>query len=89
MCAYLKAKGRKILIPELLGLLRSLPTLAKSETLFADFLEADTLQSRHDLDWDMWDDSVVAAQMARLKIAEIYSNDKDFDTIPDVQRIFT
>lgn len=36
----------------------------------------------------MWDDLVITAQMKRLGITEIYSNDKDFDRIPWIKRIF-
>jgi predicted nucleic acid-binding protein len=36
----------------------------------------------------MWDDIVIAAQMKRLKMKEIYSNDKDFDNIQWVKRLF-
>ena len=43
---------------------------------------------RHSLKWRFWDDLVIAAQMSRMGIREIYSNDKDFDKIPGVKRIF-
>ena len=36
----------------------------------------------------MWDDLVIAAQMERLKLGEIYSNDRDFDKIRGLKRVF-
>jgi predicted nucleic acid-binding protein len=36
----------------------------------------------------MWDDILIVAQMKRIGINEIYSNDKDFDRIPQIKRIF-
>jgi len=34
----------------------------------------------------MWGDIVIAAQMKRLNIKEIYSNDNDFDKIPWIKK---
>ena len=53
-----------------------------------DFEEAKAIQSELSLPWSMWDDIVIAAQMKKLNIKEIYSNDKDFDKIPWIKRIF-
>ena len=36
----------------------------------------------------MWDEMVIAAQMKRLNINEIYSNYSDFDKIPWIKRTF-
>ena len=36
----------------------------------------------------MWEDIVIASQMKRLDITEIYSNDEDFDKNPWIKRIF-
>jgi len=88
VCGYLKRKRRPDVIPAFLDFLRSLPNLIKVETTFMDFLQAQELLTKHDLDWKLWDDLIIAIQMKRLKISEIYSNDSDFDTIPGVKRIF-
>ena len=85
VCSYLK---RPDVIPAFLDFLRSLPNLIKIETTFMDVLQAQELLTKHDLDWKLWDDLIIAIQMKRLKISEIYSNDSDFDTIPGVKRIF-
>jgi predicted nucleic acid-binding protein len=37
---------------------------------------------------DNWDDIVIASQMKRCGIDEIYSNDSDFDSIPGIKRVF-
>ena len=88
VCGYLKWRGRRDVIPSFLWFLRSLPSLIKVDTTFIDFVQAQELCIKHNLNWKMWDDLVIAAQMSRLKISEIYSNDKDFDNIPGVKRIF-
>jgi len=88
VCGYLKWRRRDDVIPSFLGFLRSLPNLIKIETAFIDFVQARELCVRHNLNWRFWDDLVVAAQMNRMSISEIYSNDKDFDKIPGVKRIF-
>ncbi len=36
----------------------------------------------------MRDNLMIAAQMRRLEISEIYSNDRDLDSIPEVRKIF-
>lgn len=35
-----------------------------------------------------WGDAIITAQMKKLGIFEIYSNDADFDHIPNIKRIF-
>lgn len=88
VCAYLKWKGALDTIPLFIDLLRSLPVLKKHDTLFEDFTAAYALKEETRLSWKYWDDLVIASQMRRLGIEEIYSNDKDFDMIPGVRRIF-
>jgi len=53
-----------------------------------DFEEARSIQRQQDLPWAIWDDMVIVAQMKRINVNEIYSNDRDFDKIPWVKRIF-
>lgn len=88
VCGYLKWKGAHASIPVFINLLRSLPTLRKQETDFTDFTAAYALREETDLSWKDWDDLVIASQMKRSGIDEIYSNDRDFDKIPGVRRIF-
>jgi len=66
-------------VPLFLSLLKGLSALQKFETSMLDFEEARSIQSDLGLPWSMWDDIVIAAQMKRLNIKEIYSNDSDFD----------
>lgn len=86
VCSYLKWKGRQDAIPLFLSLLKRLTSLEKIETNILDFEKAKVIQSELNLPWSMWDDIVIAAQMKRLNINEIYSNDKDFDKIPWIKR---
>lgn len=88
VCSYLKWKGRPEVIPKFLSFLLSLPNVDKVETTFTDFVQARELSMKQNINWELWDDLVIASQMKRLTIKEIYSNDEDFDIIPDVRRIF-
>jgi len=88
VCSYLKWKGRQDVIPLFLSLLKALTSLQKIETHMLDFEEARNIQSELGFPWSMWDDVVIAAQMRRLEIKEICSNDCDFDKIPWIRRIF-
>jgi len=87
VCSYLKWKRLSNTIPIFIKLLQSLPTLAKEETTFSDYVAALSLQGKLHLPWSMWDDLVIAGQMQRLSIHEIYSFDKDFDKISVVKRL--
>lgn len=88
VCSYLKWKKKHEAIPIFLSLLKRLTSLNKVETTVLDLEEARSMQSALKLSWSIWDDIVIAAQMKRLKIKEIYSNDKDFDNIRLVKRVF-
>lgn len=88
VCSYLEWKKKPDAISIFLSLLKHLTSLDKVETTMLDFEEAKSMQSTLKLSWSMWDDIVIAAQMQRLKIKEIYSNDKDFDKIQGVKRLF-
>jgi predicted nucleic acid-binding protein len=88
VCSYLKWKKKHEAIPIFLSFLKRLTSLDKVETTVLDFEEARSVQSSLKLSWSMWDDIVIAAQMKRLKMKEIYSNDKDFDNIRWVKRLF-
>ena len=62
--------------------------MQKVETNILDFEEAKSIQSQHSFSGSMWDDIIIAAQMKRLNVKEIYSNDKDFDKMRWIERIF-
>jgi len=87
ICSYLKWRKLSYTIPIFLKLLQSLPTLSKEETLFSDYISALSLQEKLHLPWTMWDDLVIASQMQRLGVHEIYSFDTDFDKISIVKRV--
>jgi len=88
VCSYLKWRRRSEAIPLFLNFLRSLPNLLKLETTLNDFIEAEETCRSYNLSWRMWDDMVIVAQMKRIGVEEIYSNDLDFDRIPGVRRVF-
>jgi predicted nucleic acid-binding protein len=83
--SYLKWKKATTSIPQFLEFLQSLPSLTKAETSFTDFVEA---KKRSGQKWNMFDDVLIACQMERLNIEEIYSNDSDFDRIEHIKRVF-
>ena len=87
--AYLRWKKKTYVIPRFIDYLRSSPTIHKLETGFTDFATAQKLQEEAKVGWEAWDDLIIAAQMLRTGITEIYSNDKDFDTIPKIKRVFS
>ncbi|MBI4258646.1 MAG: type II toxin-antitoxin system VapC family toxin [Thaumarchaeota archaeon] len=86
--AYLRWKKKSFAIPRFIDFLRSTPTIHKIETSFPDFASAQKLQEKTKIKWELWDDLIIAAQMSRTGITEIYSNDKDFDSIQSIKRIF-
>ncbi len=90
VCGYMKWRRKADLIPVFLSFLQSLPSIAKTDTVFADFVQAHKLgdSMKKDMWGNNWDDFVIAAQMSRLSLEEIYSNDADFDLIPSVSRVF-
>jgi len=59
-----------------------------TQTTREDFERARKIKGESDLAWSMWDDLVLASQMERLKLTEIYSNDADFDKLQNLKRIF-
>jgi len=68
-------------------MLRSMTALVKVETTFPDITSAVKIANETGASWKKWDDLVIVAQMRRLGIDEIYSNDSDFNTL-GVRRIF-
>ena len=62
--------------------------LSISDTTRSDMDRAREMKHELDLPWSMWDDLVLASQMERLKVTEIYSNDTDFDLLKGAKRIF-
>ena len=88
VCGYLRWKKKEKIIPLFLDLVRGLTSLKKTQTEFMDFVVAVDLQKGLGLTWKAWDDLVIWAQMKRLGLNEIYSRDTDFDSMPQINRIF-
>jgi predicted nucleic acid-binding protein len=87
VASYLKWKKKASVIPNFMDFLQSLPNLTKMETSFMDFVESRKIEHRA-IGTAAWDDLVIASQMRRNKLDEIYSNDSDFDDIPGIRRLF-
>ena len=59
-----------------------------TETTREDMVNARASKQAQNVQWNMWDDLVIASQMRRLEISEIYSNDTDFDKLKGLTRFF-
>lgn len=86
VCAWLEYHGMKDKIDVFFKTLESYPTMKKCETTYEDELKAEELKSQYPhLEFF---DRVYLAQMLRLKLNEIYSNDRGFDKVMGIKRIF-
>lgn len=86
VCAWLEYHRLHDKIDLLFKILQSYPTLTIVETTYEDEVKAKDMESRYPkLEFF---DRVYLAQMDRLKISEIYSNDKGFDRVKNVKRLF-
>jgi predicted nucleic acid-binding protein len=85
--SHLKKRGKHAVVDKFYGYLGSSP-LNVLETSRDDLTRAQDIKKEQALPWSMWDDLVLAAQMERLELLEIYSNDTDFDKIKGLKRVF-
>ncbi|AEM38490.1 PilT protein domain protein [Pyrolobus fumarii 1A] len=86
--AHLERRGRREAMEKFLEYLGDSP-ITVVETRLDDFTYALRLARENNLSFQkLWDDLVIASQMVRLGIREIYSNDTDFDRIPGITRLF-
>ncbi len=86
--AHLERRRRRKALTLFLEYLEESP-ITVVETTFADYLEAKRIADTYNLDFTkLWDDLVITAQMKRVSVDKIYSNDEDFDRIPGVKRVF-
>lgn len=86
VAAWLEHRKRNREVNVFLEMVDSYPTLSKWETTFEDELrggEFERLFPRLELF-----DRIYMAQMERMKLNEIYSNDRGFDRVPGIKRIF-
>lgn len=86
VCAWLEFHKKKSEICTFLDAVESYPSLRKSETTYADELRARELE--HHYPRLEFFDRVYLAQMERHKLSEIYSNDRAFDRVRGIKRIF-
>lgn len=86
VCAWLEYKKKKTMVDTFLSAVDSYPILRKLETTYADLQKAKELE--HIYPRLEFFDRVYLAQMERLKLTEIYSNDRAFDHVKGIKRIF-
>jgi len=85
--SHLKKRRKHLVIDKFYDYLESSP-INVIETSRDDFTRAREIKKVQSLPWGIWDDLVLAAQMERVKVNEIYSNDTDFDSIKGLKRVF-
>jgi len=86
VCAWLEYQKRKTEVGTFLSAVDSYPSLRKTETTYIDEQRAQELERSYPrLEFF---DRVYLAQMQRLKLIEIYSNDRAFDRVKGIKRIF-
>lgn len=85
-CAWLEYRKRKADVDIFLDAVESYSSLRKCETTYTDELRAKELQRSYPrLEFF---DRVYVAQMERLKLKEIYSNDRALDRVKGIRRLF-
>jgi predicted nucleic acid-binding protein len=85
--SHLKKRGRSQAVDKFYDYLRGSP-IGVAETTLEDITGACEIKEEQGHPWNMWDDLVLAAQMDRLGVTEIYSNDADFDKLRGLKRVF-
>jgi len=85
--SHLKTRGRYDVVDRFYDYLEGSP-IGVTETTLDDLAEARKIREEQGQSWSAWDDLVLAAQMKRLGVDEIYSNDADFDRMKGTKRIF-
>ena len=85
--SHLKKRGKAKAIDMFYEYVDQMPIKIVDTTL-EDLKQAKRLKLELNLPWRLWDDLVIAAQMKRLGIEVIYSNDEDFDLIKGIKRVF-
>jgi len=86
VCAWLEYHKKKNDVSTFLSAVDSYPSLQKLDTTYADEQRAKELERSHPR--LQFFDMVYLAQMERLKLTEIYSNDRAFDRVKGIKRIF-
>ncbi|WP_240938798.1 type II toxin-antitoxin system VapC family toxin [Metallosphaera hakonensis] len=76
--AHLERRGKNHVIPVFINYLQQ-SGMNIAETNWEDIINALRILQSSGLSYKLWDDATIFAQMKRLKIDTIYSNDKDFD----------
>ena len=86
VCAWLQYRAMKDKTKIFFKAMESYASLGKIETTYAYLLAAQELEAKHPhLEFF---DRVYLAQMTRTGITEIYSNDRGFDRVKGIKRIF-
>lgn len=85
--SHLKKRKKYQAIDKFYDFLEGSP-IRVTETTRDDIVNARTKKEEQGLSWSVWDDLVISAQMHRLGISEIYSNDADFDKLKGLTRLF-
>jgi predicted nucleic acid-binding protein len=82
---WLEYNNRKKEVSLFLAAVNSYATMRKISNTWNDFLRASPLAEKQGIDFV---DALTVQLMKRHKIREIYSNDRDFDRVEGITRVF-
>jgi len=86
VCVFLEMHGRSREISEVLSSIRSYVSMKVVSFGVEDMAKASRLVEEYGMDWH---DCLNVALMRKHGVEEVYSNDRHFDRVEGVKRIFT
>lgn len=86
VCIFLEMHGRRGEIPVALSSIRSYMSMKVVSFALEDMAKASQLVERFRMDWH---DCLNVALMKKYGVEEVYSNDRHFDKVEGIRRIFT
>jgi len=86
VCVFLEMHGRSREIPGVLSSIRSYVSMKVVSFGVEDMAKASRLVEEYGMDWH---DCLNVALMRKCGVEEVYSNDRHFDKVEGIKRIFT
>lgn len=86
VCVFLEMHGRFREIPLALSSIRSYVSMNVVSFAFEDMAKASKLVEQYRMDWH---DCLNVVLMKKYGVEEVYSNDRHFDRVEGIRRIFT
>lgn len=86
VCVFLEMHGRSREIPVALSSIRSYVSMEVVSFALEDMAKASKLVEQYGIDWH---DCLNVVLMKKRGVEEVYSNDRHFDKVEGIKRIFT